>query len=488
MGRSFARWWAGCSLRLRLTAAAALVIAAGLAGAGVLLVAWLHAGLIRQLDQTATQRASVVAAALTSGKPSGSLPGSEDGSTAVQVVDNRGRVQASSANLEGEPRLFSFPASGSGEPRARSVHGLPLGQEATWRAVALPAGPGRGPLTVYVALPTTSVDRGLAQLTTAFTMGVPVAVALLTTVGWVLLGGALRPVELLRAQAADIPASDLGRRLDVPPARDELGRLAATLNDLLARLDTAGRQQRRFIADAAHELRSPVSSLRAQLEVALQHPGTTRWDALAPDLAAETWRLSRLIDDLVQLARLDARPAYRQDPVDLDDVVFTEVRRIRPERPHIVVDQSAVGAARVIGDANALSRVVRNLLDNAARHARHQVDVGLHTLEGTAELVVADDGPGIPAADRERVFDRFTRLDAARARDAGGSGLGLAIVHDIVTAHRGTVHVEDNSPGARLLVRLPLAGRPEVCEPTGLQRISRSGSPTWTGRGARRGG
>ncbi|MBB5119321.1 hypothetical protein AF335_21085 [Streptomyces eurocidicus] len=151
MGRSFARWWAGRSPRLRLTAAAALVIAAGLAGVAVLLVAWLHAGLIRQLDQTAAQRASAVAAALTSGKPSGSLPGSEDGSTPIQAVDNHGRVQASSANLEGEPRLFSFPASGSGEPRARSVHGLPLGQEATWRAVALPAGPGRGPLTAVRA-------------------------------------------------------------------------------------------------------------------------------------------------------------------------------------------------------------------------------------------------------------------------------------------------------------------------------------------------
>ncbi|GFE13263.1 two-component sensor histidine kinase [Streptomyces glebosus] len=457
MGRSLVRWWTGRSLRLRLTAAAGLVIALGLTGAAVLLAAWLHAGLIRQLDQTAVQRAQVVASALTPGRPSGPLPGSEDGETAIQVVDNAGSVRASSANLEGERRLFSFTPSGLGEPRAHTVHGLPLGQEGTWRTVALTAGRGHGTLTVYVAVPTANVDRSLARLTTGLAVGVPVAVTLLTTVGWLLLGRALRPVDLLRAQAAEITASDPSRRLDVPPAHDELGRLARTLNDLLGRLDAAARQQRQFVADAAHELRSPISSLRAQLDVAIRHSRSTRWAALAPELSAETRRLSRLVDNLVQLARLDAHPTYRHDTLDLDDIVFTEVRRARPEAPHMTIDQSTVGAARVRGDADALARAVRNLLDNAARHARGRIDIRLRVRDGVAEMTVADDGPGIPAPDRDRVFDRFTRLDTARTRDAGGSGLGLAIVHDVITAHGGTVHIEDNSPGARLVVHIPVA-------------------------------
>ncbi|MEV7382831.1 sensor histidine kinase [Streptomyces lydicus] len=457
MVSSLRRWWTGRSLRLRLTAAAGLVIALGLSGAAVLLAAWLHAGLLRQLDQTAVQRAQVIAAALTPGKPTGPLPGSEDGETAIQVVDKTGSIHASSANLEGERRLFSFTPSTSGEPRAHTIHALPLGQEGTWRAVALTAGRGHSTLTVYVAVPTANMDHSLARLTTGLAVGVPVAITVLTAVGWLLLGRALRPVDLLRAQAADITASDPSRRLDVPPAHDELGRLARTLNDLLSRLDSAARRQRQFVADAAHELRSPVSSLRAQLDVAIQHSRSTRWDALAPELSAETRRLSRLVDNLVQLARLDAHPTYRHDTVDLDDIVFTEVRRARPEAPHVAMDQSAVGAARVNGDADALARALRNLLDNAARYARSRVDVRLCVRDGHAELTVADDGPGIPAPDRDRVFDRFTRLDTARTRDTGGSGLGLAIVHDVITAHGGTVHVEDNSPGARVVVRIPIA-------------------------------
>ncbi|MBA2813651.1 HAMP domain-containing histidine kinase [Streptomyces sp. KM273126] len=471
MAGRLARWWAGHSLRLRLTAAAGLVIAAGLAGAALLLVAWLHVSLLRGLDQTAAQRAQLIAAALDPARPARAVSGFAGGDTAVQVIDRGGAVRAASGNLEGEGRLFSFPPAPSGQLKAHTLHRLPLQEADTWRAVALSAGPRHGDLTVYVAVPTTDVDHGLAELTAALALGVPVVVGLLTGVGWLILGRALRPVDDLRAQAARITASDPGRRLDVPPARDELRRLAETLNDLLRRLDAAGRRQREFVADAAHELRSPIAGLRAQLDVALRNPGKTQWEALGPELVAETARLSRLVDDLVQLARIDARPVYRRDTVDLDDVVFTEVSRARPETPRIVVDESAVSAARVTGDAHALSRAVRNLLDNATRHAAHRVEVRLSADGGRAELVVADDGPGIPAAERTRVFGRFTRLDAARARDQGGSGLGLAIVHDIVAAHQGTVHVEDNHPGARFVVHLPIA----VCGLSGSRPAALAG-------------
>ncbi|MGW4820534.1 HAMP domain-containing sensor histidine kinase [Streptomyces sp. NPDC004227] len=452
-------WWARRSLRLRLTAAAAAVIAAGLAGAAVLLVVWLHASLISGLDQTALQRAQVVAADEDSNLITGEvLPATGHGGVAVQVIGGKGKVLASSANLRGRPPAFTFPASRSDTPHAHTVDNIPIGAGGTWRAVGIPAGNDRDPVTVYVAVPTESVDHGLAQLTVGLATGVPAVVAALTGVVWLLTGRALRPVDGMRAQTTEITASDLSRRLDVPPADDALGRLATTLNDLLARLDTSTRRQRRFVADAAHELRNPLSTLHTRLSVAAHHPGLADGQSLATGLLPQTERLTRLVDDLLQLARLDARPRLRARPVDLDEIVFTEVREAR-RRTRLVIDQHAVGAARVAGDEDALARVVRNLLDNALRHADTRIDVSLGTLGDTAQLTVADDGPGIPEADRERVFGRFTRLDDARARDTGGSGLGLAIVRDTVTAHHGSTRIEDNRPGARLVVLLPTAGQ-----------------------------
>ncbi|MCX4791219.1 MULTISPECIES: sensor histidine kinase [unclassified Streptomyces] len=451
-------WWSRRSLRLRLTVAAALMIVFGLAGAAVLLVLWLHATLINELDQTALQDAQVVAATLQAEPRDAVLHHTFHGEAAVQVVDAKGAVQASSANLRSRPRLFDFPPSGSGIPHARTVQDLTVGDDSAWRAVAVPAGTRHDPMTVYVAMSTEDIDHGLAKLTFGLATTVPSTVALLTGIVWLLTGRALRPVDSLRAQTAEITASDLGRRLDVPPAEDALGRLAKTLNDLLARLEATTRRQRGFVADAAHELRSPLSTLHTRLEVAVSHPDTADWRSLAPALLAETERLSRLVDDLVQLARLDARPRLRKRPVDLDEIVFTEVGEAR-QRTSLVIDQHAVSAARVHGDRDALARVVRNLLDNALRHAATRIDIRLYVLDGIANLIVADDGPGIPAADRQRVFERFTRLDQARARDTGGSGLGLAIVRDIVTAHHGSAHIETNQPGARIVVRIPVGDR-----------------------------
>ncbi|MEU6609579.1 ATP-binding protein [Streptomyces shenzhenensis] len=459
MAASLRSWWARRSLRLRLTAAAAAVIAAGLTGATVLLVVWLHASLISGLDQTALQRAQVVASDTAGDHIPPNVPPTGHGEGAVQVVDGKGTVLASSSNLRGHPRAFDFPPSRSDTPHAHTVNDIPIGQGGTWRAVGVPAGTPRHPVTVYVAVPTETVDHGLAQLTAALATGVPAVVALLTGVVWLLTGRALRPVDALRAQTAEITASDLNRRVDVPPADDALGRLATTFNDLLARLDTATRRQRRFVADAAHELRNPLSTLHTRLEVAAHHPGSVDGHSLATGLLQESERLTRLVDDLLQLARLDARPRLRTRPVDLDEVVYTEVREARRRTP-LLIDQHSVGAARVQGDADALARVVRNLLDNALRHAETRIDITLRTEHGTAQLVVADDGPGIPEADRERVFGRFTRLDDARARDTGGTGLGLAIVRDIVTAHHGTARIEDNRPGARLVVSLPIEHQP----------------------------
>ncbi|MFC5786985.1 HAMP domain-containing sensor histidine kinase [Streptomyces aureus] len=426
-----------------------------LAGAAVVLVAWLRTSLISGLDQTAWQRAQAVAEIVNSGNLHARLPSPGDRDIAAQVVDSKGTVRSSSPNLEGNRRVFTFAPSASDEPHARSVQHPPHSENGIWRAVAIRAGTPSAPMTVYAAVLTEDVDNSLAKLTRGLAIGVPMAVTALTSVAWLLTGRALRPVEMLRAQTAEITVSDLSRRLDVPPSADALGRLATTLNDLLARLEASTQKQRQFIADASHELRSPLSSLHTQLEVAARNPDSADWRSLGPVLVEDSERLSLLVDDLVRLARLDAHPRFRRRPVDLDEIVFAEVQRAR-QRTNLTIDQHTVSAARVDGDVDALTRVVRNLLDNAIRYATLRIDVNLGACDGTAQLVVSDDGLGIPGPDRQRVFDRFTRLDDARARDTGGSGLGLAIVRDIITVHRGTVHVEDNAPGARLVVRLPL--------------------------------
>jgi signal transduction histidine kinase len=270
-------------------------------------------------------------------------------------------------------------------------------------------------------------------------------------------------VDVIRRQAAAIPGTDLKQRLDVPASGDELGRLAETFNDLLDRIAIAADRQRRFVADAAHELRTPLATLRARLEIDLRHPPEGVSDAQIADARQlslqQVTRLAALVDDLLQLARLDADPRLHRRPVDLDDLAWETVREAREEgAPHL--DTTGISPVRVLGDPIALHRVMRNLVRNAVRHADHTVTVRLTRgapagTDGVAILVIADDGPGIPVAERERVFERFVRLDEGRARDAGGSGLGLAIVADIVTAHGGRVRIEDNNPGAKISVELP---------------------------------
>ncbi|WP_239313127.1 MULTISPECIES: ATP-binding protein [unclassified Frankia] len=452
-------WLPRRSLRTKLTIMATVAIAIGMAMASVLLVVQLRASLVAGLDATARQRAHDIGTGVENGSVATLLSAQSEGDIAVQVVDFSGHLIASSVNLEGEPLLLTLPTPAPGALPARTVHGLPLGDNGAFRVVTARAGTA----TVYVGVPLGPVDRGVSQLTGELAVGIPVVVALLGMVTWLLAGRALRPVERLRQQAADITATGLQRRLDVPRSQDELARLASTLNDMLARLESSAQRQKDFVADAAHELRSPLSAILAQLEVAARYPDGADWTVTLPDLTDDAQRLSHLVDDLVWLARLDARPRLRREQVDLDEVVFREVRRLRQPRG-VEVDQRGVSAARVIADGEALSRVVRNLLDNALRHATTCIEVSVVEANGVARLVVADDGAGVPEAHRQRIFDRFARLDDARDRDAGGCGLGLAIVRDVTVASGGRVHIEDNQPGARFVVEMPAgplpAGRP----------------------------
>jgi signal transduction histidine kinase len=251
----------------------------------------------------------------------------------------------------------------------------------------------------------------------------------------------------------------------LPLSRDEVHHLATTLNHTLGRLEAASTAQRRFVADAAHELRSPLTAIMAETETLVRAADQEAWLQRAPVLLADLRRLHALMDNLLALARVDDpgyRPTHRT--VDLDDIVFAEVRQVRATTSR-VIDATGVSAAQVTADPAAMSRVVRNLLDNAVRHARDRVAIMLRDEQGRATLSVADDGPGIPADQREWIFDRFTRLDRARDRETGGSGLGLAIVRELVTAHHGRVWIdeaptEDDArryPGAWIHLQVPAA-------------------------------
>jgi signal transduction histidine kinase len=282
-----------------------------------------------------------------------------------------------------------------------------------------------------------------------------VVVALLT---WLVVGRALRPVDTIRREVDAIGPAELDRRVAEPPTDDEVGRLARTMNRMLARLDGAARAQRRFVSDASHELRSPLASIRQHAEVARAHPDRLGDGELAEVVLAEGARLQDLVEQLLLLTRLDEGGfALARGPVDVDDLVLADARRLR-DAGAVAVDTAGVTAARLDGDERMLARLTRNLSDNAARHATSRIALGLLVDGDRVELTVDDDGSGIPESDRERVFERFVRLDEGRARDAGGSGLGLAIVAEIARAHGGSVRVTE-SPlgGARFVVELPTA-------------------------------
>jgi signal transduction histidine kinase len=312
----------------------------------------------------------------------------------------------------------------------------------------------RGTITLVAERSLSEVDSTVDSITRALVVGVPALVLLVAALTWWIAGRALRPVEMIRAEAAAITASTMDRRVPEPRSDDEVGRLARTMNSMLGRLESAATRQRQFVSDASHELRSPITAIRAQLEVALRRPDTADWPLVARRVLAEDDRLAGTVTDLLSLARSDEHHPVEATDVDLDEVVLEEVERTRA----VPIDVSAVSAGRVRGDRAQLLRVVRNLVDNAARHARSAVAVTVTTTVATRRvtLVVDDDGPGIPVSDRDRVFERFTRLDEGRARDAGGVGLGLAMTQAVVHRLGGVVHVEDAPMGgARLVVELP---------------------------------
>ncbi|ROQ40720.1 signal transduction histidine kinase [Frondihabitans sp. PhB188] len=300
-------------------------------------------------------------------------------------------------------------------------------------------------------------DDAVSTVIQLLVIVVPIVVVAMAILTWIVVGRALRPVERIRLDAEAIRGAGLHDRVVEPGTGDEVDRLARTLNGMLGRLDAAQSAQQRFVSDASHELRSPLATVRQHAELARLYPDETSLSELADVVLSEGTRQQELVDSLLLLSRLDEIAPSTRSAVDLDDVVLAEASRVRA-LGRVAVDSSQVAAVRVTGDERLLTMAVRNLVDNAARHAGSRVRVSTALAGDTVMLIVDDDGAGIPEADRERVFDRFVRLDEGRDRDSGGSGLGLAIVESVVRSHGGTVAVETaDGGGARFVVRVPAA-------------------------------
>ncbi|WP_433359997.1 sensor histidine kinase [Streptosporangium sp. CA-115845] len=454
--RRAAGLWRRRSLRFRLTAVASAVLAVALVVSAYVMIGVLRNALLSTIDDSIYQRARETVSLADAERLPNEMT-SPDG-TLLQVIDGAGRITHTTAGTDRLVPLLNATcrAKAIDTAEARFLDGKPYGIPHVLRVRVLSADKGR---TVIAARPFSEVQTSISTAGHVLLVGTPLLLILLAGASWVIIGGTLRPIAALRRGAEEITDTARSHRLPVPEARDEVHSLATTLNAMLARLEKADVRQRALVSDAAHELRSPLASIRLQLEVALGHPGGQDWQETAEGVLEDTMRLSRLAEDLLALARLDERggtPA-RREPVELDQLVQQTVERYGQAVTVKIGDGPDDGPMVTTGDALDLGRVLVNLVDNALRHTRTVVLVELRDEGADAVLTVTDDGPGIPEFDRERVFDRFTRLDSARSRDEGGAGLGLAIVRETVHAHGGAVHLEDASPGLRAVVRLPLS-------------------------------
>ncbi|MFF3143895.1 ATP-binding protein, partial [Streptomyces sp. NPDC057927] len=392
----------------------------------------LHADLQRNANDAATAQADAVGQLAAEGKLPDLLPLTH-GADFIQVVDSGGRVVAASQNLVGRPAVADLRPH---EGRLRATwSGEPFGEGHRQRIVAVTAQTPGGAVTVYAGTSLRDADAADEITKVALGIGTPLLLATVALVTWWVTGRALRPVEAIRSEVAEITGRALHRRVPVPTAQDEVARLARTMNATLDRLEDAVVRQRRFIADASHELRSPITVLRTQLEVALAHPDPALWPDLVRDALEDTVRLQDLASDLLLLARLDAAEPVSRIPLDMAELCRTTVAARHGDRLPIATRLQP--GLTVEGNRGWLVRLLTNLLDNAQRHADRRIELVLHTDQDArlAVLEVTDDGPGIPDADRERIFERFTRLDDARSRDLGGAGLGLAIARDIAHQH-----------------------------------------------------
>lgn len=435
------------SIRFQITLLATALVACGLVVSAAALVVLQRSALTAGLDQSLAQRADDLTAQLGSGGFPDTLPGSGLENFA-QVVGPDGVVLLATPNLVGKPAL-DIPVGTTGSS-VRTLADLPVDDD-VFRVLVRPKPDGG---VLYVGSTYDVVTESVSALVASMALVIPVLVVGFSALIWWLVGRTLSPVEDIRSEVSEIGMTDLHRRVAPTGTQDEIDRLVATMNEMLERIEASVDRQQRFVADASHELRSPLTRLRSQIEVEMVGvPDSPALDELLEEVTA----MQNLVEDLLSLARADADRGITQTrSVDLDDIVFREARRVI-ERGRVDVDLTGVSAAHVDGDPGQLARLVRNLLDNSERHATGRVSLSLEEAEGYAILKVTDDGPGIAPADETKVFQRFARLDEARSADTGGAGLGLSIAREVALSHGGELKlVPWQGAGATFELRIPL--------------------------------
>ena len=444
-------------VRTRSALAAALVMTVCLAIAGGVLLLVLYRSLESTAQGAAAARAEQISAQLRTDTPrevDASLLVTDSQIGAVQIVDATGTVLAASNGAPTSPLVTTSLSNGQArsvgrvEDRARGFD--------YWVSARATAVPG-GSVTILVGADREPVESVVTKVAALLAVGSPVIIALVVVGTYRLVGAALSPVEAIRARVASISSTDLAQRVPIPATRDEIAHLAATMNAMLVRLERGLAAQHRLVSDASHELRSPLATITAALEMASGRPELMDNDLIDESLLPEARRMRQLIEDLLLLARSDEDAMeLRHDDVDVDDLLLAEASRLRAlGSVHTVTH---IQPCRTVGDRVTLARVVRNLVDNAVRHAASAVTMDCRPVAGNAVITIADDGPGIPAQDRARIFERFVRLDPTRTRSSGGSGLGLSIVEQIMRSHHGTVAVGDAANGGAVFtLTLPLA-------------------------------
>jgi len=474
--------WLG-AVRVRAGLVSVVIVGLAFALSGFAVISLLRNSLYQSATNTATAEALGISSLISSrgGLVPEPLPISS-AEMAAQVINKNGDVLQSSRNIAGQAAIVDLTpgpgqvATSSGVllrvRRFTHVH-LDIDNHFAVAAVGVKSQGSSG--TILVAYSLGAADHAVNLVELSLGLALPILALLVGALVWALTGWALRPVEAIRSEVAALSATDLRHRVSEPAVHDEIGRLASTMNAMLARLEASSDRQRQLVADVSHELRNPLAALQAQLEVAAAHPGTGGASMLEGSIV-EVNRMSQLVQDLLTLARLDEgmlrlRPAQ----VDLDELVLAQADRLR-SHGKVEVSVRGVSAARLVGDEAQLARVVANLADNAERYSRRRVEFSVVEQVGNHVLTVTDDGPGVPWFEREHIFERFVRLDTARAAHEGtGAGLGLAIVREIVAAHGGEVWVEDAHPGSRFVVRLPGTNNPEAPADAG-PRSARAGA------------
>ncbi len=449
-------FWSHRGIRARATIVAVSVVGLALLLIGFTLVLVLRVALTNAVDQSVQQRAREVAAEISDENVAAATPSIDAApgdNTLVQIVDSKGTVLVSSPSIVGEPAIQTGLIPGS-NPVTAQVQ-LPFVNHDPYIAAVMTA-PARDSLVTVISVQSlVSVNNVIDVVVLLLLLGAPFLLLAVGFITWFTVGRSLASVDRIRARVESIGGRDLDERVPVPEPRDEIARLAVTMNHMLARLESSAVAQQRFVADASHELRSPLASMRASLDVAQAAGGPEAWHDVEPVLSDEVDRMTRLVGDLLLLAKADEGAlTLRLELVDLDDLAAEEARRLRSQTGLTILTN--LSPVQVMADRARLAQAVRNLVDNAVRFARHELRISVVSEADRAIVTVEDDGPGIPEASRDAVLDRFARQDEHRARDHGGTGLGLAITSEIVRLHSGELSIADSDlGGAQVSISLP---------------------------------